>query len=307
MPTLRGLTAHVVCDGKTLEEHLIRINPANEHEVSCWVASESEKAFEIECNWEMEEEWDWSIRTNYDEVLKSKKFRLHSAKSVKISEVLDNVSWRRMVFADITPQDLVEGTGTGASPGTIKVEFHRAKRQGSPRGPSKPHLPKEIGAVGEGKKCIGGHRVKLGETIGAYDPEKRENKPPTIRLDKHAYVTFKFLYRSKDVLQAMDILPPTEVPSQQREVRQPPESEVHSQVDTNVPLKRSASTEPSYMEIVDRERELEEELARVRATKRRKLEGSSNIKREASPILIKGTGSKGRSKQEAIVIESDED
>ncbi|KAG8826064.1 hypothetical protein FRC17_008429 [Serendipita sp. 399] len=307
MPTVRGITVHVLCEGKALEEHSTQIGTANEHEASCWIASESEKAFEIECNWKTEEEWDWSIQIDCDEVLRRKKFLLHRAKSVKISQILDNLSWRRMVFADITPQDLVESTGTGASPGMIKVEFHRAKKHGSPTGPSKPHLPKEIGAVGEGKKCIGGHRVKLGEAIGAYDPKRNENKLPTIRLDEHAYVTFKFLYRSKDVLQAMDILPPTEVPSQQSEVRQPLESEVHPQEDTKVPIKRSASAEPSYMEIVDRERELEEELARVRETKRRKLEGSSNIKREASPIVIKGAGRKGRSKQEAIVIESDED
>ncbi|KAG8829795.1 hypothetical protein FRC17_006030 [Serendipita sp. 399] len=257
MPTVRGITAHVVCDGKALEEHSARIDPANEHEVSCWIASESEQAFEIECNWETETEWDWSIKIDCDEVFKRNKFISHLATTAKITRMIDGLSWRRMVFADISPQDLV-----------------------------------------------------LGEATKAFDPERRGGALITEILDEHAYVTFKFLYRSKEVLQALGILPPAEAPLQQRENRQQVKAEIHPQEDTKLPIKRSASAEPSYMDIVDRERELEfgqAELARVRETKRRKLEGSSSIKREVSPILMKGSGSKGRSKQDAIIIESDGD
>ncbi|KAG8826062.1 hypothetical protein FRC17_008427 [Serendipita sp. 399] len=148
---------------------------------------------------------------------------------------------------------------------------------------------------------------RLGETTKTFDPERRDSARITEMLDEHAYVTFKFLYRSKEVLQAMGILPPAEAPPQQREIRQSVKSEVHPQEDTKLPIKRRASAEPFYMDIVDRERELEAELARVRETKRRRLDGSSSIKREVSPISMKGSGRKGRSKQDAIVIESDGD
>ncbi|KAG8826063.1 hypothetical protein FRC17_008428 [Serendipita sp. 399] len=74
--------------------------------------------------------------------------------------MIDGLSWRRMIFAGISPQDLVEDTGTGASPGTIKLEFHRARDCGRSKRPAKPAVSREVGAVGEGKKAIGGHRFK---------------------------------------------------------------------------------------------------------------------------------------------------
>ncbi|KIM21852.1 hypothetical protein M408DRAFT_29232 [Serendipita vermifera MAFF 305830] len=214
MPTLKGITARIMCDGKPLEEYATITNPESPSSVGCWVASQTDKVFELSFLFEPHKEWGWSCELDCDgEDMGGITFWPED-----ISGVIDLVgtgpSLYPMIFSEILETEEAADIATNPFLGIIRVKCWRTKPGWTilESEKSQEAIKLSEAPIHETKKMLGGHRVKLGE------PEPNDTETvKVVYLDTDPHVVFDFQYRPMGLLQALGHCPrPTELSEPKR-------------------------------------------------------------------------------------------
>jgi len=212
---LRGYGAWIESDGEPLEEYAIEVEGDT---VSCYICSEEGKGFVLHFD-------DDGSAYPGDSALSDNRGR---STAVKIDGSLADRVWggfKREVISegvqkgdfvklyDFTPIVTTDDDDVAAEDdaknehiGTIQVEVKRGIKLGSGTTFDGPVL--STGPIHERSKKAGSHRVALGKAV--YKPQSGVR---TVYTDHTPWVTFRFLYRKRDVLMAQGILPHSPIPS----------------------------------------------------------------------------------------------
>ncbi|KAG8771046.1 hypothetical protein FRC15_003656 [Serendipita sp. 397] len=199
MPLFKGFSINVVCKGTVLKEYDPKVNSQG-NSVGCWIASESNAEFILSCAWATAETCAWKFVLHCDGNQLTSKLSRPDQTSQKIKNVEDLRFQRALVFSDVGSVESKKGV-KNPNMGMIEVVVFRIR----PFVTLDPIVPPvelpQLPSVAA--KHIGGHRVTLGPPIPA-----SKRYATADHLDSFPYITFKFYYRRRDVLQAMGKIPP---------------------------------------------------------------------------------------------------
>ncbi|KAF8150142.1 hypothetical protein B0H34DRAFT_732712 [Crassisporium funariophilum] len=298
--------AWVEVDGKKAACYMPVVDTAKK-EVTCWIASEAGKSFSVQ--WQ---KWDAacdlaarlyldgrSVKTKYREQRQVGKLAMFNSISTSPTTA------RPFLFSvlDLTDDDAyLQESSSCKNIGEIKLRVHRVTRPVY-RECKKTYVARELGAdkVHERAKKSTVHQVGLGDE----QTKTRSNINHSYKL-MDRIVTFKFIYRPLDMLQANGMLSfqPPEAASGQEVPPQPDDSTVREakapkicgegikhEPDENLDEQRKGLLAELDSIRSAREKALMEQLEQVRNQERSLNQAGSSkksVKRESPSLLISG-------------------
>ncbi|KAI0920837.1 hypothetical protein AcW1_005002 [Taiwanofungus camphoratus] len=234
MPQLRDLSVSIVCDGKDLDEYDVAV--MDERPVVCFIASEAGKTFLISARNFLEDE----VVTFHCHMDGShKQGRLCDPGKQQFSEGprTSPSTYTPYCFTELSTTDdeniADPDDATLSALGCIEIRAMRVRRKYT-KAFTKRRETQEHGSVHERSKMAGAHCVSLGGEIEC-NPGSRL-KVKYIDPKTYPWATFKFLYRSRAMLQAQGIIP-----------RPPPQSPEPAQISatSHDKGKKRAAAEPA--------------------------------------------------------------
>lgn len=213
---LHGYGAWVESDGIPLEEYVVEIK---DNVISCYICSEEGKEFTLHFDDDGShlhqfaapfEAYGRVVRVKMDGPDVDCVWGEFMAKVTSCGMRTGDLV-RPYAFSPIDTTD-DDDVATRDDPniehiGTIQVELMRAVRIG-PGSTGFQRAGPSTGPIHERSKKAGSHRVAFGE--GVY---KRQNPIRVYYIDHTPLLTFRFLYRKRDMLKAQGILPQSPSPS----------------------------------------------------------------------------------------------
>ncbi|CAG7850050.1 SubName: Full=Uncharacterized protein {ECO:0000313/EMBL:CCA78018.1} [Serendipita indica DSM 11827] len=217
MPTINDISVHIVCGDSRLQEYSVERHDPSSNPIqrfrSCWIASEANKSFRVNCVWKTRTTYAWAIVLRCDGVIVNSVVMKKETTAYTFDGALVADEVRALLFTAITLTDDQEAAQSRLNPhlGTISVDFWRIKSEWT--------LADKIVKFGselsnedvhEGTKTLGGHRTKLGEILREI---ARDRKAIPDYMDKQPFAQFHFRYRPRDILQATGHIEASPVPS----------------------------------------------------------------------------------------------
>ncbi|TDL17092.1 hypothetical protein BD410DRAFT_794663 [Rickenella mellea] len=274
---LHDYVAEVSCEGVVLEEYGTTVADDGKL-VSCWIESEAGKEFAITWKFDVEDSSLGIIgKTCVDGSVIGQGPRIGGTWNTKQygGVNVDDTTYRPFQFAPIT---LTDDSGLVAqrdldSLGTIAVVMFQATKAGGRCSckRNKRQVKLHEGPVHEKEKKLGGHCVQLGDVM-------KRDQPLEPRNDGHSHwkivdgdtplVTFRFMYRSKEFLQAQGIIPYKPEDNENANAGSSSQSSVTELVDqvVNIPIKDESEAEDEDA----LQRQLEEVQKKLQRIKRKR-------------------------------------
>ncbi|KAH9951475.1 hypothetical protein B0H21DRAFT_719135 [Amylocystis lapponica] len=299
----RGFGAFITCEGKELEHYAAKVE--DEKTISCWIASEAGKEFEV--NWS-----DYMGETHSTgKVFMDGRLFDHTLTELGKTSASRGCyssadTWRRYQFAklDLTDDENIASPKAPVSEdlGIIEVQIWRIRDFKMNTSLHNGIAATDIGPVHERSKKAGTNCVAL----GAETRVTPVNSATPVFIDDTSYVTFRFRHRPAGILQANGIMP---LPPRSPETPHPSTS--HNDNKKRPSGKRSSSTsmngnssKRARTTVGDKDEkplvltddddddvvELEAQLVRIqKKLEAKKSKKSSAVKREQSPIRVSAT------------------
>ncbi|KAF9646401.1 hypothetical protein BDM02DRAFT_3188875 [Thelephora ganbajun] len=284
---LRGYGAWIESDGIPLEEYAVEVK---DNIISCYVCSEEGKKFVLHFDDDgshyLEQtipfgHYGRSIKVKMDgqqvENLWGDSMKKLRSVGVYVGDIV-----RPYIFAPITTTDdddvAARDDPNNEHIGTIEVEIRRSTKTGpgitTVNGTAPSTRP-----IHERSKKAGSHRIVLGE--GTYSPQ---NVVMVSYIDHTPWLTFRFLYRKRDILQAQGIIPLSSSPSPPPDNLPGPPVKVEGKEDKGKGVKRERGENGNddVVEIVSDDDDLDalqDELKRIQGRIARK-KAKKSVKRE---------------------------
>ncbi|KAI1795879.1 hypothetical protein LXA43DRAFT_989893 [Ganoderma leucocontextum] len=289
---LKGFSAHICCDGKELEQYDVQLE--DERTVTCWIPSESGKAFSV--HWK-EDASPTPTLMQVTTLVDGRCVARHKDSGF-ISGLVDRPGQvRPLLFSQlkVTDDEAVASSSPSAlrldKLGAIEVEMRRVDAYHECEDFFSMGEVPEIGPVHEKSKKAGVHAVSIGAAAAC----KPTRKMMAIGLQNQPFAVFKFLYRPIELLRANDIAPrpptankrPSEArdagtedagPSDPKRARRNPEEEHEVKAEQT---DGEDEDEDRVTFLQEHIMMLQTQLAQAQAKKSKTV-----VKREASPIHV---------------------
>jgi len=215
MPRLSDVEVSLIVDGVALPEYKIIAN--GDHEVSCYVPSETGKTFQVSANDQMGDrgyrvgmypcslEID-GVKMALEQLREDIK---GSGFTIKGLQNASRTTLQPFYFADLqVSEEGLELDGESDALGTISIRVYWLRLHGAQSALPAQNLPTlQNTAVHEKSKKLTTHRVLLGDSVP--DDQRDVQMFQTTIEARFPTLTFRFHYANKEILTARDIMPST--------------------------------------------------------------------------------------------------
>ncbi|KAI5122996.1 hypothetical protein M0805_007618 [Coniferiporia weirii] len=249
MPRLKNHEVWIESDGERYEEYETKVEG---DVVTCYIASQIDKLFEIKwADHNVPILISSAIYFDVDGVRLDGQANFDIPKHKTITSRgyrSDSTSFLPYKFSHVALTDDDAAFAPSNDMGTICVNVHRVVI-GEPTNPTFLTLPDGFQKpLSERAKKMGSHRIGFGEVEKAAAPPRHRKIFP-YQNEVGPYVSFRFLYRPKDVLQALEIIPATLATNKRPATTSPVPGSSNPETERNRKRKRRSPNSKADQEI----------------------------------------------------------